>query len=143
LQTPFGTMGSIICYDMDFTNTARKLALQGAKLIAVPSADWSAIATKHYTHSVFRALETGAVVAKSEYSFDSAIVDGYGRIAASAVTPEGSAAVLVADVELRDGVPFAARFGDWVGWACVVAGIGARLWRSLRDARTPANVSVA
>ncbi|MFI5299085.1 MAG: nitrilase-related carbon-nitrogen hydrolase, partial [Polyangiales bacterium] len=124
----FGRMGSIICYDMDFTDTARQLALQGAKIIAVPSSDWPAIATKHYTHSVFRALETGAAVAKSEYSVDSAIVDGYGRIAASVVTPGGSQAVLVADVPIREGLPFAARFGDWVGWLCVAGIIGRRLW---------------
>ncbi len=132
VETPFGRLGSIICYDMDFTDTARQIARRGAKVIAVPSADWPEIATKHYTHSVFRALETGAVVAKSEYSVDSAIVDGYGRIAASAVTPGGSAAVLVADVPLRDGLPIAARLGDWVGWLCVLAVAGRTLLRLLR-----------
>jgi apolipoprotein N-acyltransferase len=29
-----------ICCDLDFTDTARKLARQGAQLIAVPSNDW-------------------------------------------------------------------------------------------------------
>lgn len=120
VDTEFGRMGSIICYDMDFTDTARQLARRGAQIIAVPSADWPQIAAKHYTHSVFRALETGAAVAKSEYSVDSAIVDGFGRIAASTVTPLGSAAVLVADVPLRSGMPLAALLGDWVGWLCVI-----------------------
>ena len=68
VDTPFGRMGTIICYDMDFTDTARELARRGAKVIAVPSADWPAIAAKHYTFAVFRALETGAVLAKSEYN---------------------------------------------------------------------------
>jgi apolipoprotein N-acyltransferase len=140
VDEPFGRMGSIICYDMDFTDTARRLARQGAKIIAVPSADWPTIATKHYTHSVFRALETGAVVAKSEYAFDSAIVDGYGHIAASAVMPAGGAAVLVADVPLRAGEPLAARLGDWVGWLCA-AGLTARaLWR--RRGRAPRAASL-
>ena len=49
-------------------DTARELARRGAKVIAVPSADWPAIAAKHYTFAVFRALETGAVLAKSEYN---------------------------------------------------------------------------
>jgi apolipoprotein N-acyltransferase len=130
IGTPFGTLATMICADTDFTDTGRKLALRGAKVIAVPSADWRAIAAKHYTLSVFRALETGAVVAKSEYSRDSAIIDGYGRIAASAVTPDGSQAILVADVPLRAGLPPAARFGDWVGWLCLVGAIGRRLWGS-------------
>jgi apolipoprotein N-acyltransferase len=128
IDASFARMGTMICADMDFTDTARKLALRGAKVIAVPSSDWPAIATKHYTLAIFRALETGAVVAKSEYNLDSAIIDGYGRIAASAVTPGGSEAVLVADVPLRDGVPLAARFGDWAGWLCVAAAFGRMLW---------------
>ena len=137
VDTEFGRMGSIICYDMDFTDTARRLARRGAQLIAVPSADWPQIAAKHYTHSVFRALETGAAVAKSEYSVDSAIVDGFGRIAASAVTPDGSAAVLVADVPLRSGMPLAARLGDWVGWLCVAGSLRLRLRRWLARGEQP------
>jgi apolipoprotein N-acyltransferase len=121
VEAPFGRMGSIICYDMDFTDTARELARRGVQVIAVPSADWPAIAAKHYTLAVLRALETGAVVAKSEFNRDSVIVDGYGRIAARTVTPSGSQAILVADVPLRAGTPLAARLGDWVGWLCVAA----------------------
>lgn len=121
VDTPFGRLGSVICYDMDFTDTPRELALRGAKLIAVPSSDWRAIASKHYTFAVFRALETGAAFVKSEYSRDSAIVDPYGRIVASVVTPDGSKDLLVDDVPLRRGVPLAARWGDWVAWLCALA----------------------
>ena len=46
-QTPIGTLGTIICYDLDYTDTARKLAVQGAQLIGVPSNDWGGIADKH------------------------------------------------------------------------------------------------
>jgi apolipoprotein N-acyltransferase len=136
-ETPFGRVGAIICADMDFTDTSRELARRGARVIAVPSADWPAIATKHYVHAVFRALETGAAVAKAEYSRDSVLVDGSGVIVASSVTPEGSSAVLVADVALHAGVPLAARLGDWVGWLCVggvLVQMLARLRASLRRA---------
>ena len=119
--TPFGVVGAIICADIDFTDTPRKLARNGAKILFVPSADWPGISTKHYVLAVFRALETGSAVVKSEYGRDSAIVDGYGALRASVVTPEGSEAVLVADVTSRPGLPLAARWGDWVGWLCVAA----------------------
>jgi apolipoprotein N-acyltransferase len=133
-ETPLGTLGAIICYDMDFTDTAREVARRGAKVIAVPSADWAAIAAKHYVHSVFRALETGAAIAKSEYRFDSAIVDASGRIVASAVSSQPSQAVLVADVPLRAGLPWASRLGDWVGLLCVAGAVWGwlRRWRSTR-----------
>jgi apolipoprotein N-acyltransferase len=128
-ETPFGVVGAVICADIDFTDTPRKLALNGAKIIFVPSADWLQISTRHYVLAVFRALETGAAVVKSEYSRDSVIVDGYGAMVASVVTPQGSEAVLVADVAARPGVPFAARAGDWVGWLCLGAMVARGLAR--------------
>jgi len=130
VAAPFGKMATLICYDMDFTDTPREFALRGAQLIAVPSADWRAIASKHSNFAIFRALETGAAFVKSEFSRDSAIVDPYGRVVASVVTPNGSKDVLVADVALRGGVPFAARWGDWVAWLCVLA-VVVRTVRSL------------
>jgi len=129
VDTPFGKMATLICYDMDFTDTPRELALRGAKLVAVPSADWRAIASKHYTFAVFRALETGAAFAKSEFSRDSAIIDPYGRIVASMVTPDRGQGVLVGDVVLRSGIPLVARWGDWVAWLCVLAVVVRELGR--------------
>ncbi|HET7542374.1 MAG TPA: nitrilase-related carbon-nitrogen hydrolase [Polyangiaceae bacterium] len=134
--TPFGVVGAVICADVDFTDTPRKLARNGAKILLIPSADWPGISTKHYVLAVFRALETGSALVKSEYGRDSAIVDGYGSMLASAVTPEGSEAVLVADVASRPGLPLAARWGDWVGWLCVAALAVRRLAR-LRGRGTP------
>jgi len=96
-DTPIGTLGTIICYDLDYTDTARKLAAQGAQLIAVPSNDWGTIADKHYTHVVFRAVENRVAMVKADGGFNSAIVDPYGRIIDLAVYPEGGEATLVAD----------------------------------------------
>jgi len=119
-DTPLGRLGTIICYDLDFTDTARKVAHNGAQIIAVPSFDWPEIAAKHYSHVVFRAVENRVTMVKADVAFDSAIVDPYGRILARAVTLEGEQAVLVADVPLGTANAPAIRLGDWVGWLCVV-----------------------
>ncbi len=118
-ETPLGVLGTIICYDLDFTDTARKLARQGAQLIAVPSNDWAGIADKHYTHVVFRAVENRVAMVKSDSGFDSAIIDPYGRVIALAMFPEGGEATLVADVPLGSGDSIAVRLGDWFGWLCL------------------------
>lgn len=115
-DTPIGVLGTIICYDLDYTDTARKLAAQGAQLIGVPSNDWGGIADKHYTHIVFRAIENRVAMVKADGGFDSAIVDPYGRINALASYPEGGGATLVADVLLGTGKgTLNTRLGDWVG----------------------------
>ncbi len=116
-DTPLGRLGTIICYDLDYTNTARKLARQGAQLIAVPSNDWSTIADKHFTHTVFRAVENRVAMIKADGGFDSAIVDPYGRIVELASFPQGGEATVVGDVQLGSGKgTLNTRLGDWAGW---------------------------
>jgi apolipoprotein N-acyltransferase len=123
-DTEIGVLGTIICYDLDYTDTARKLAAQGVQLIGVPSNDWGGIADKHYTHVVFRAIENRVAMVKADGGFDSAIVDPYGRIRALASFPEGGGATLVSDVLIGDGEgTINTTLGDWAGWLGI-AGIG-------------------
>ncbi len=118
-ETSLGRLGTIICYDLDFTDTARRITRNGARLILVHSHDWPAIAAKHYTHLVFRAVENRVPLVKADSGGnDSVIVDAYGRILASAVTPGGDPVgqAVVADVPLGSGDSLAVRLGDWTGW---------------------------
>jgi hypothetical protein len=126
-----------------FVTTWTSPIRRGSSRFEAPSSSRSrpptgrAIASKHCTFAVFRALETGAAFVKSEYSRDSAIVDADGRIVASLVTPNGSEGVLVGDVALRSGVPLAARWGDCVAWLCVLAvALRAIGWVAPRIGRT-------
>lgn len=123
-DTPLGKLGTIICYDLDFTDTARKVAANGAQVIAVPSADWPAIAAKHYGHLVFRALENRVAMVKADVGYDSAIIDPSGHIVARAVSPRPQQATLIADLPLGTADAPAIQLGDWVGWLCL-AGLAA------------------
>lgn len=132
-QTAIGPIATIICYDLDFTDTAREMARRGAAFIAVPSNDVPGIAATHYTHLVFRAIENGFPLAKADSLYDTAIIDRDGRILARNVnllSPEQARAVtqarslptqtLIADVAVRSGQTLSTRFGDWVGWLSIV-----------------------
>lgn len=145
-ETPMGVLGTIICYDLDYTDTARKLARQGAQLVAVPSNDWPGIAHKHYTPVVFRALENRVAMIKADGGYDSAVVDPRGRVLALAVHPEGGEATLVADVPMGNANSLSVPLGDWVGWLCLAGlaffSLGER-WlvkRRIRPDRTVAGV---
>ncbi|PWH17983.1 MAG: hypothetical protein DDG59_07145 [Anaerolineae bacterium] len=116
-STELGRVATIICYDLDYTDTARKMAAQGAQLIAVPSNDWSTIADKHYTHLVFRAVENRVAMVKADGGWDSAIIDPYGHIKALAAFPQGGEATLVGEVQIGHGKgSLYTRLGDWTGW---------------------------
>lgn len=122
-DTALGPLGMMICYDLDFTGTARRIASRGAKLIAVPSFDWPAIADKHYTHLVFRAVENRVAAVKADVAFDSAILAPDGRIVASAVARHPAQQIVVADVPMGTGRAPAGRWGDWVGWLCLIGAV--------------------
>jgi len=125
-DTPLGRLAAIICFDLNFTGPARRVAQGGAHLIAVPSLDGPTLARIQVTQLVFRAIENRAAMVKADTAYDSAIIDPYGRILASTATPEGVAAVLVAEVPLGATNALYTRLGDWVGWLCL-AGFAASI----------------
>lgn len=150
-QTALGKIATIICYDLDFTDTAREMARRGAQFIAVPSNDVPAIATTHYTHLVFRAIENRLPMAKADSLFDTAIIDPHGRILARNVNDIDMAQAkaiaearslptktLIADVPLGSGDTLFVRYGDWPGWFAILFALvfaGAPLGRYWRDRR--------
>lgn len=119
-DTDLGPLATIICYDLDYTDTARIMTRGGARLIATPSSDVPGIASTHYTHLVFRAIENRVSMVKADSRFDSAIIDPWGRVVAKTVDPGGDTqATLVADVPLGSGRSPWVSFGDWFGWLTV------------------------
>ena len=134
-ETDLGRIATIICYDLDFTDTARHMARGGAELVATPSADVPSLGYVHYTHLVFRAIENRVAMVKADNEFDSAIIDPYGRVLTKATSDDGGLqATLVAAVPLGSGHSPWVSLGDWLGWACVGGGaallVGA--WRVRR-----------
>jgi predicted amidohydrolase len=61
-STSLCTIGIGICYDMEFPETARALALKGADVIFYPSADMSPYEDKHDLYTRARAQENGVYV---------------------------------------------------------------------------------
>lgn len=118
-ETAFGTMATIICYDLNYTDVTRKMAAQGAKIIAAPSSDWDGIAEKQNPHLVFRAIETRTGIVNAEKAFDSAIVDPYGHILEQTASPIPSQAILVADLPVGTADSLYIQLGDWLGWVAL------------------------
>jgi apolipoprotein N-acyltransferase len=117
--TALGPLGTIICYDLDFTDTARKVAANGARLIAAPSNDWAGLADKQYTFLVFRAVENRVAVVKADTGLDSVIIAPTGEIVARSVSSTVRPDILLASVALGRGDAPLIRLGDWVGWLCI------------------------
>jgi len=130
--SPYGTLGAVICYDTMFTDPCRYQALNGARLVAVPTADPLTPAyIFHYLHAAvttLRAAEHRVPMARSEYRGVSMITDGYGRVLAEAGVDEDK--LVVADVPLGDGNgTLYTRMGDYFVVVCALL-MGIALLRS-------------
>jgi apolipoprotein N-acyltransferase len=117
-DTPIGRLATIICNDVHFTNTSRRLARAGAQLIAVPTLEISGITLEQVAQSVMRAVENRVAVVKADVAFSSAIIDPYGKIVALRnASPQGAAFTLTADVPLGSGKTVYNWLNlDWMGW---------------------------
>jgi apolipoprotein N-acyltransferase len=117
LSNPVATL---ICNDVHYTDVSRKLAKEGARLIAVPTLEGPGIALEQVAQSVMRAVENRVAIVKADVAYASAIIDPYGKIIALRNgAPDGEAFALVADVPLGTGHSLYSRLGDIPGWICL------------------------
>ena len=92
-QTDFGTVGLMICWDVQYPDPARALALAGAELILMPIAGGS------QTLGKARAIENHVFLASSGYQYPTEILDPNGETLARA--QRRSAAVATIDLNRR------------------------------------------
>lgn len=93
-QTDFGKVGMMICWDSQFPDAARALALQGAEIILMPIWDGTAPLT------LARAIENQVFLVTSAYGDPSVILDPQGKQVAIA-TEQGTAAIATIDLNRR------------------------------------------
>ena len=142
VDTPFGKLSAVICWDADFPDVMRQAGAQDVDLIFVPSNDWYELRDIHAGMATFRAVENGAAIFRQTGAGVSLVADAYGRIVnrvdsfaaaptgavtdlQQVATPVGSVATLYPLV------------GDAFGWAMQIGLIGlvVFLWIKRRKAR--------
>jgi len=100
-ETDFGKIGMMICWDVQYADPARALALRGAELILLPI--WGG----NTTLARARAIENQVFIAASGYDFPTEILDPLGAVIAEA-PQRGTAAIATIDLNRR-------YVQDWLG----------------------------
>ena len=127
VETPFGKLGTPICFDCDHEDVVRKMAATGALAFAVPSMDpepWGS--RQHNLHAELfqhRAAENGRWMAVASSSGMTQIIDDRGRRVGS--IPLMDPGVLDGVIGRRDDKTVYTRVGWLFGPAC---GLGAFVW---------------
>lgn len=132
VQTPYGTLGMIICFDIDFPDgPARRVAQNGAQMVLAPSIDFASVSDIRSASTSFRAIENRVAMVKADVAWDSVLVAPNGKVVTStAVKAErGADALLVADVPIGPGNTVFTKLGgapfQWLEYLATAALIGA------------------
>jgi apolipoprotein N-acyltransferase len=101
IDTPYGRLGVLICFDGDFPSLARPYKKAKVDILLVPASDWKEIDPIHSQMAVFRGVEIGASMIRPARAGLSIATDPYGRVIASQDYFSTSDRTLVAYVPIR------------------------------------------
>lgn len=101
-DTKLGKIGMLVCWDMQFPEAPRILALQGAELIALPTLGWENIygLCRAYENSVPVAVGMGFSGRLPAECDPSCVVDNMGRVVAAAQRDDAQA-VVTCDIDIH------------------------------------------
>jgi apolipoprotein N-acyltransferase len=133
-DSPFGRLGAVICFDMDFPGYLKQAGSQNVDIMLVPSNDWREIDPWHSHMARFRAVEQGFNMVRHATGGLSVATDYQGRILASMDYFLTDQRDMVALVPTRGVRTVYSRVGDLFTWMCIL-GLVALAGVSVRRSR--------
>lgn len=134
VQTPFGRLSNIICFDADFPAQARV----DTDIMMVPGFEFPQIGRSHTLKWVrLRAIENGYALIRSAYYSQSAAFDRLGNVLATQDTTGPDSHVMYADVPTDGHRTLYNRLGDvlvWLSMAGLILAAGAAIRRKAAGA---------
>lgn len=150
VDTPYGKLSAVICWDADFPNVIKQAGEQDVDLLFVPSNDWLGVKDIHAGMAAFRAVENGLSIYRQTGSGVSSVIDAYGRaihrVDAFHEEQNGSFSGLqMVSTPVGSVNTLYPRIGDAVGNLMLVlfAGLLIGLWLSRKRVRVQAKMSTA
>jgi apolipoprotein N-acyltransferase len=121
LETPYGRVSSIICFDGDFSQLLAQAGTLKADVLLDPSNDWRAIDPWHAQMASFRAIEQGVNLIRQTSNGLSAAFDYQGRRLAAMDHFQTADYAMISQVPTRGVRTVYSLLGDWFAWACLAA----------------------
>jgi apolipoprotein N-acyltransferase len=132
VQTPFGRLTNVICFDADFPAQSRV----DADIMMVPGFEFPQIGRSHTLKWVrVRAIENGYSLIRSAYDSQSAAFDRLGNVLATQDTTGPDRHIMYADVPTEGRRTLYNRFGDILVWLSL-AGLMVATGAAFRQGRT-------
>lgn len=132
VDTPYGRLATVICYDADFPELVRQAGQARVDILLLPYKDWASVRVQHAQMATFRAVENGVSLVRPTLSGLSTAVDPYGRTLAQVDAFTNDEPTLVAQVAMRGTPTLYAHIGDSFAYLCVIGLLGLIVLVSLR-----------
>jgi apolipoprotein N-acyltransferase len=132
VETPYGTLSGVICWDTDIPGTVRQAGRNGTDILLSPSLEYRAVDPIHAQMAVFRAIENGVSVVRQADNGLSIVTDPYGRTLATMDHFTASEWVMVAQVPTQGVFTVYSVIGDLFAWLCVLGFLAMVVWGVVR-----------
>jgi apolipoprotein N-acyltransferase len=119
VETPFGTLSGIICWDTFFHKPVLQAGRNGTDILLSTSYEYRAIVPMHAQITIFRSIENGVSLVRVADNGISFATDPYGRTVASVDFFTTSERVMVAQVPAYHVTTLYSIIGDLFGWLAV------------------------
>jgi len=121
-ETPSGSFGVLVCYEIVFPGLVRKFYSRGGDFIVTITNDaWfgkTAGPYQHFSMAVFRAVENRKPVVRAANTGISGFIDSNGRILGA--TPLFQRTAMTMNIISGSARSFYSRFGDLFSYLCIV-----------------------
>jgi apolipoprotein N-acyltransferase len=112
IDSPYGKLSPIICYDADFPHFLKQSGRKGTDILLVPSGDWKAIDPYHAYMASLRGIENGVSVVRPVSRATSIVTDPFGNLLGSTDFYTSEDKTIVAEVPIQGVNTIYNRIGD-------------------------------
>jgi apolipoprotein N-acyltransferase len=79
INTPYGNLSNIICWDADFPSIIKQVGKEETDILFIPASDWFEVSPLHSVPAVFRGIENGCSMVRQTQDGLSIITDPRGK----------------------------------------------------------------
>jgi len=120
IDSPYGKLSPIICYDADFPHFLKQAGRKGTDILLVPSGDWKAIDPYHAYMASLRGIENGVSVVRPVSRATSIVTDPFGNLLGSTDFYTSEDKTIVAEVPIQGVNTIYNRIGDILPYLAIV-----------------------
>jgi apolipoprotein N-acyltransferase len=117
-DSPYGRIGSAICFDMDFPSLIKQTGKMDIDIMLVPGSDWKEISPYHTYVASTRGIENGFNMVRSTLKGFSASFNYKGQLLSSNDFFTTDEVILYSDVPVKGQKTVYSLLGDYFAWLC-------------------------